>query len=136
MPTLGLARKANKTKHDKNAKNIISLNNLAEQISKELSQYSVAQGSFWDVWKCIRKPEHPQITVEVAAKCLRLKIPHDSCKTKITKGLEHANLLSLLGITQGFGPLPAIVSPWMHKDSLTTLLECDYQHLTHSNALN
>lgn len=99
MPTSGLARKANKTKLDKNAKDIISLINLTEHISKELSRYSVAQGSFGDVWKCIRKPEHPQITVEVAAKCLRLEIPHDDCKTKITKGLEHANLLSLLGIT-------------------------------------
>ncbi|KAG0701064.1 kinase-like protein [Suillus ampliporus] len=44
--------------------------------------------------------------------------------------LEHTNLLPLLGITQGFGPLPAIVSPWMHKGSLTMLLERDFQQLT------
>ncbi|KAG2144099.1 kinase-like domain-containing protein [Suillus bovinus] len=44
--------------------------------------------------------------------------------------LEHANLLPFLGITQGFGPLPAIVSPWMQKGSLTMLLERDFQQLT------
>lgn len=131
------AREVNKTKDDKNAKND-SLLDLTEQISKELSRYPVAQGSFADVWKCIRK--HPRTSVEVAVKCLRLEVPNDSCKTKITKRLEHdllrntqlehANLLPLLGITQGFGPLPAIVSPWMQKGSLTTLLERDFQQLT------
>ncbi|KAG1872879.1 kinase-like domain-containing protein [Suillus tomentosus] len=115
---------------------INSLLDLTEQISKESSRYPVAQGSFGDVWKCIRK--HPRITV--AVKCLRLEIPNDNCKTKITERLEHdlqrntklkhANLLPLLGITQGFGPLPAIVSPWMNKGSLTILLERDFQQLT------
>ncbi|KAG1853467.1 kinase-like domain-containing protein [Suillus subalutaceus] len=117
---------------------ISSLLDLTEQISKESSRYPVAQGGFGDVWKCIRK--HPRITVEVAVKCLRLEIPNDSCKTKITERLEHdlqrntqlehANLLPFLGITQGFGSLPAIVSPWMHKGSLTMLLERDFQQLT------
>jgi serine/threonine protein kinase len=131
------AQEANtKTIHDKNANK--DLLDLTKQISKESSRYPVAQGSFGDVWKCIRK--HPQITVEVAVKCLRLEIPNDNCKTKITERLEHdlqrntqlkhANLLPLLGITQGFGPLPAIVSPWMHKGSLTMLLERDFQQLT------
>ncbi|KAG2339263.1 hypothetical protein BDR05DRAFT_629241 [Suillus weaverae] len=77
------AQKANdgKTIHDKNANN--DLLDLTEQISKESSRYPVAQGSFGDVWKCIRK--HPRITVEVAVKCLRLEILNDSCKTKITE---------------------------------------------------
>ncbi|KAG2041339.1 kinase-like domain-containing protein [Suillus americanus] len=136
LASLGLGSKsiqtANiKTIHDKN-----DLLDLTEQISKDSSRYPVAQGSFGDVWKCIRK--HPRITV--AVKCLRLEIPNDSCKTKIIERLEHdlqrstqlkhANLLPLLGITQGFGPLPAIVSPWMHKGSLTMLLERDFQQLT------
>jgi serine/threonine protein kinase len=126
-----------KTIYGKNTKN--DLLDLTEQISKESSRYPVAQGSFGDVWKCIRK--HPRITVErVAVKCLRLEIPNDNCKTKITERLEHdlqrniqlkhANLLPLLGIAQGYGPLPAIVSPWMHKGSLTMLLERDFQQLT------
>ncbi|KAG2140933.1 kinase-like domain-containing protein [Suillus bovinus] len=141
---------------------VISLPDLTEQISKGSSRYPVAQGSFGDVWKCMRSLNHPRITVEasssfeftpvsviahtvlplykVAVKCLRLEIPNDSCKTKITERLEHnlqqntelkhANLLPCLGITQGFGPLPAIVSPWMHKGSLTMFLERDFQQLT------
>ncbi|KAG2031167.1 kinase-like domain-containing protein [Suillus americanus] len=122
------------TIHDKNAKN--DLLDLTEQISRESSRYPVAQGSFGDVWKCIYK--HPPITV--AVKSLRLEIPNDSCKTQFTKRLErdlqrnaqlkHANLVPLLGITQGFGPLPAIVCPWMPKGSLTMLLERDFQQLT------
>jgi hypothetical protein len=44
---------------------IISLLDLTKQISKESSRYPVAQGSFGDVWKCIRK--HPQITVEASS---------------------------------------------------------------------
>ncbi|KAG2351115.1 kinase-like domain-containing protein [Suillus spraguei] len=122
-----------KTIHDKNANNLLD---LTEQISKELSQYPVAQGSFGDVWKCIRK--HPRITV--AVKCLRLEIANDSCKTNIIERLEHdlqrntqlkhPNLLPFLGVTQGFGPLPAIVSPWMDKGSLTMLLERDFRKLT------
>ncbi|KAG1784974.1 kinase-like domain-containing protein [Suillus plorans] len=44
--------------------------------------------------------------------------------------LKHANLLPLLGITQGFGPLPAIVSPWMKNGSLTMLLQRDFQQIT------
>ncbi|KAG1803251.1 kinase-like domain-containing protein [Suillus subaureus] len=125
-----------KTILDKNTKNVLL--DLTEQISKESSRYPVAQGSFGDVWKCTR--ERPRITVEVAVKCLRLEIPNDSYKTTIIEKLErdlqrniqlkHANLLPFLGITQGFGPLPAIVSPWMHKGSLTMLLERDFQQLT------
>ncbi|KAG1854854.1 kinase-like domain-containing protein [Suillus subalutaceus] len=141
LASLGLrsksAQEANVQKiYDKNANH--DLLDLTEQISKESSRYPVAQGSFGDVWKCIHK--HPEITVEVAVKCLRLEIPNDSCKTQIIERLEHdlqrntrlkhANLLPFLGITQGFGPLPAIVSPWMHKGSLTMLLEHDFQQLT------
>ncbi|KAG2118247.1 kinase-like domain-containing protein [Suillus cothurnatus] len=125
-----------KTIHDKNTTN--DLLDLTEQISKESCRYPIAKGSYGDVWKCIYK--HPKIMVEVAVKCLRLEIPDDSCKNKIIERLErvlqrntqleHANLLPILGITRGFGPLPAIVSPWMHKGSLTMLLERDFQQLT------
>jgi serine/threonine protein kinase len=141
LASLGLGAKsalqANvKTINDKKAKNDVL--DLTEQISMESSRYPVAQGSFGDVWKCTCK--HLGITVEVAVKSLRLDIPNDCYKEEITERLEHdlqrnaqvehTNLLPLLGITQGFGPLPAIVSPWMHKGSLTILLERDFQQLT------
>ncbi|KAG2054341.1 kinase-like protein [Suillus hirtellus] len=136
LASLGLASKlAQKTTYNKN-----DLPDLTEQISKESSRYPVAQGSFGDVWKCIHSLKQPRITVEVAVKCLRLEIPNNDRKIKVTESLEHdlqrntklehANLLPFLGITQGFGPLPAIVSPWMQKGSLTMLLERDFQQLT------
>jgi len=109
---------------------------LTGQISKESSRYPIAQGSLGDVWKCIRM--YPQL--EVAVKCLRIEVSDDGCKKEITEKLEHElqqnaqlkhnNLLPLLGTTQGFGPLPALVSPWMHNGSLTMLLERDFQQLT------
>jgi hypothetical protein len=52
------------------------------------------------------------------------------CHLQQNAQLKHANLLPFLGITQGFGPLPAIVYPWMHKGSLTLFLERDFQQLT------
>jgi len=109
---------------------------LTGQINRESSQYPIAQGSFGDVWKCIRI--HPRL--EVAVKCLRIEILDDNCKKEIIKRLEHElqqntqlvhnNLLPLLGTIRGFGPLPAIVSPWMQNGSLTMLLERDFQLLT------
>ncbi|KAG1720881.1 hypothetical protein EDB19DRAFT_538394 [Suillus lakei] len=83
LASLGLglksAQNANvRTIHDKNV-----LLDLTEQISKESSRYPVAQGSFGDIWKCICK--HPGVTVEVAVKSLRLEIPNDGCKKKITE---------------------------------------------------
>jgi len=113
------------------------LPDLTGQINKELSRYPVAQGNFGDVWKCTQRAGPSQL---VAVKCLRIEISDDDCKEKIILRLErelrqntklkHSNLLPLLGTTQGFGPLPAIVSPWMNKGSLTMFLERDFQQLT------
>jgi len=44
--------------------------------------------------------------------------------------LNHKNLLPFLGTTQDFGPLPAIVTPWMRNGSLTMFLERNFQQLT------
>ncbi|KAJ8591220.1 kinase-like protein [Rhizopogon salebrosus TDB-379] len=113
-----------------------SLPDLTGQINKELSRYPVAQGNFGDVWKCTRRAGPSQF---VAVKCLRIEIPDDGCKEKVIRRLkhelrqntqlEHSNLLPLLGTARGFGPLPAIVSPWMNKGSLTMFLERDFQQL-------
>jgi serine/threonine protein kinase len=43
--------------------------------------------------------------------------------------LKHANILKLHGIVEGFGPLPALVSPWMENGSLDSYLK---QHTTPS----
>ncbi|KAG1884570.1 kinase-like domain-containing protein [Suillus subluteus] len=46
------------------------------------------------------------------------------------KQLHHENLLPLLGFSHEFGPLPAMVSPWIHNGSLTTYLEHHFTELT------
>ncbi|KAJ8590707.1 kinase-like protein [Rhizopogon salebrosus TDB-379] len=117
--------------------NSLILPDLTGQINKESSRYPVAQGSLGDVWKCTRQVKPPQL---VAVKCLRIDIADDCLKKMFTERLEHElqqntqlkhrNLLPLIGITRGFGSLPAIVSPWMHNGSLTMLLDRDFQHLT------
>ncbi|KAG1890748.1 uncharacterized protein F5891DRAFT_986788 [Suillus fuscotomentosus] len=51
----------------------------------------------------------------------------DFCKWKL---LCHENILSLYGITYGFGPVPAIVFPWMTNGSLSTYLGRNYDSLS------
>jgi serine/threonine protein kinase len=46
------------------------------------------------------------------------------------KQLQHENLLPLLGISYDFGLLPAMVSPWMNNNSLTTYLKRNFTTLT------
>jgi serine/threonine protein kinase len=46
------------------------------------------------------------------------------------KQLQHENILPLLGFSYEFGPLPAMVSPWMHNSSLTTYLGRNFAELT------
>jgi hypothetical protein len=36
--------------------------------------------------------------------------------------LSHENILPLEGLTEGYGPLPALVVPWMENGSLNTYL--------------
>jgi len=44
--------------------------------------------------------------------------------------LKDDHILPLCGITYGFGPVPAIVSPWMDNGSLSTYLDKHYNDLT------
>lgn len=37
--------------------------------------------------------------------------------------LEHENILTFIGVIDGFGPLPALVSPWMENGSLDSYLK-------------
>jgi hypothetical protein len=46
------------------------------------------------------------------------------------KQLQHEHILPLCGIAHYFGPVPAIVSPWMDNGSLSTYLHKDYDNLT------
>ncbi|OJA17991.1 hypothetical protein AZE42_13145 [Rhizopogon vesiculosus] len=71
---------------------------------------------------------------------MRIDIAGDDSKDRITqmllheyrarKQLQHENLLPLLGLSYEFGPLPAMVSPWMQNGSLTTYLGKSFAELT------
>lgn len=106
---------------------------LTANVVKEFT-YAIAQGGFGDVWKCRFSGN------EVAVKCVRIEIPDDHFKEIVNKRLmhdfhkwkplQHDNILSMYGITYGFGPVPAIVSPWMHNGSLSTYLDKHYNSLS------
>lgn len=110
---------------------------LTTKVVKELT-YAIAQGSFGDVWKCTFSEKDN--SVEVAVKCVRIEILDDGFKDVVYKRLmndfhkwkplRHDNILPLCGITYGFGPVPAIVSPWMSNGSLSTYLEKHYDSLS------
>jgi serine/threonine protein kinase len=110
---------------------------LTMNVVKEFT-YATAQGSFGDVWKC--RISYKDNNVEVAVKCVRIEIQDDHFKDIVNKRLmddfrkwkplRHANILPLCGITYGFGPVPAIVSPWMSNGSLSTYLDKNYDSLS------
>jgi len=110
---------------------------LTTKVVKEFT-YAIAQGSFGDVWKCTFSEKDNN--VEVAVKCVRIEIQDDRFKDIVNKRLmedfrkwkplRHDNILTLYGITYGFGPVPAIVSPWMSNGSLNTYLDKNYANLS------
>ncbi|KAG1853475.1 kinase-like domain-containing protein, partial [Suillus subalutaceus] len=111
---------------------------LTGSVSKE-SPYPIAHGSFGDVWKCTYIASNHQ-GLEVAVKSIRIDVAGDDSRARLTqrllddfharKQLHHENLLSLLGFSRDFGPLLAMVSPWIHNGSLTTYLEHNFTELT------
>ncbi|KAG2134527.1 kinase-like domain-containing protein [Suillus clintonianus] len=118
------------------------LTDLTLNVAKE-STYAIAQGGFGDVWKCrFSDKDH---NVEVAVKCVRIEIPDDHFKEIVNKRLmndfhkwkplRHDNIVSLCGITYGFGPVPAIVSPWMPNGSLSTYLNKRYDTLSEADKI-
>ncbi|KAG2140920.1 kinase-like domain-containing protein [Suillus bovinus] len=110
---------------------------LTKKLVKQLA-YATAQGSFGDVWRCVFSEK--DYSVEVAVKCVRIEIQDDHFKDIVNKRLmddfrkwkplRHDNILPLCGITYGFGPVPAIVSPWMPNGSLSTYLDRNYDILS------
>ena len=52
------------------------------------------------------------------------------------KQFDHECVLPLFGITYAFGPVPAIVSPWMDNGSLTTYLDRHHHSLSETHKLD
>ncbi|KAG2128319.1 kinase-like domain-containing protein [Suillus bovinus] len=104
--------------------------------------YPIYTGGLGDVWKCsmIIQPGTQRL---VAVKSLRVPLTTDvESLNKIGKRvrreayvwiqLEHDNILPLDGVTEEFGLLPALVSPWMEGGSLDNYLKREFSGLTDS----
>jgi len=62
--------------------------------------------------------------VNISALCHYLILVKRLCReAKIWAALEDAHILPLLGLTWGFGPLPAMVCPWVENGTLNGYLE-------------
>ncbi|KAJ8588641.1 kinase-like protein [Rhizopogon salebrosus TDB-379] len=113
------------------------LADLTKKVVKQFT-YATAQGGFGDVWKC--RWSRQDDSCEVAVKCVRIDILDDRFREIVTKRLmddfskwkqlQHEHILPLCGIAYDFGPVPAIVSPWMDNGSLSTYLHKNYGNLT------
>lgn len=51
-------------------------------------------------------------------------------EAQIWATLEDAHILPLLGLTWGFGPLPALVCPWVENGPLNHYLELNHGRLS------
>ncbi|KAG2151147.1 kinase-like domain-containing protein [Suillus bovinus] len=51
---------------------------------------------------------------------------------KLWLQLEHENIVPLLGVTDGFGSLPALISPWFHHGTLTGYLQRKHKMLSYN----
>ncbi|KAJ8585675.1 hypothetical protein M405DRAFT_824550 [Rhizopogon salebrosus TDB-379] len=115
----------------------------SEKVVRQIA-YATAQGGFGDVWKC-RWGEQDD-SREVAAKCVRIDISDDHFREIVSKRsmddfskwnqLKHDHILPLCGITYGFGPVPAIVSPWMDNGFLSKYPHKYYDNLTETHKIS
>jgi len=111
---------------------------LTDQIVRD-SAIRTAGGAFGDVYKC-RCTNASGSSSLVAVKTLRhfaSEDPEENQKKKVLrrelgllKRLEHPNIVPLLGVTKGFGPIPGVVFPWMSNGSLHSFLKNKGQTLT------
>lgn len=95
-------------------------------------------GDLSDVYRCTMiSKSHGKI--EVAIKCLRILDLSEEAIRALRKRiygeargwamLHHKNVLCFFGTTSGFGPLPAFVTPWMERGSLTNYLSLEFFNL-------
>ncbi|KAG1808966.1 kinase-like domain-containing protein, partial [Suillus subaureus] len=100
---------------------------------KRQSDYPTSSSGLGDIWKCSMIID-PESSTEVAVKSIRTTDIHNEdaiqkAKKRLCREvaawieLRHAHVLALHGTVSGFGPLPALVSTWMHDEALDAYLE-------------
>ncbi|KAG1805809.1 kinase-like domain-containing protein [Suillus subaureus] len=114
---------------------IDGLPDLSGQI-KDKGAFPDSIGGFSDVWKCIWIEKN---RMKVAVKAIRIqgdvkdreKKSRRLCReARIWATLEDIHILPLLGLTWGFGPLPALVCPWVEHGTLYSYLELNNEDLS------
>ncbi|KAN0092910.1 Protein kinase-like domain containing protein [Tylopilus felleus] len=108
---------------------------LTDQIIRD-SPHPIDGGVFGDVYKC-RYSDTSESSSLVAVKVPRYFASQDPEEARrrlevkkdlrrelgLLRRLEHPNVITLLGVAEGFGPIQAIVLPWMSNGSLHAFLE-------------
>ncbi|KAG1808950.1 kinase-like domain-containing protein [Suillus subaureus] len=95
------------------------------------TDHPTSSGDLGDIWKCSMTID-PATSTEVAVKSIRITdIRNEQAIQKAKKRLRrevavwirlrHAHVLTLHGTVSDFGPLPALVSTWMHNGALNGL---------------
>ncbi|KAN0080223.1 Protein kinase-like domain containing protein [Tylopilus felleus] len=115
---------------------------LTRQIVRR-SAIQAACGAYGDVYKCRCKDMSgsPSLVAVKALRCFASQDPEEvQRRLKLNKALrrelglwrrlEHPNIVPLLGVTNGFGPILAAVLPWMSTGSLHSFLKKDGHALT------
>ncbi|KAI6012042.1 kinase-like domain-containing protein [Pisolithus marmoratus] len=108
---------------------------------EKIGEYVDKQGGFADVWRCtLSRKDGGSGRELVAVKCIRL-LECDQSQEEMDKVIHrlraevhlwvrlthHQHVLPLYGTTTGFGPLPALVSPWAENGTLTKYIGSNRQ---------
>ncbi|KAG1870694.1 kinase-like domain-containing protein [Suillus subalutaceus] len=106
---------------------------------QRLNEAHQASGGFSNVHMCTLHASMSN-AVHVAVKEMRLGVDANMStiinrlfrEIKIWMRLEHENIVPFLGVTEGFGSLPALVSPWFKNGVLTEYLQREHETLSYS----
>ncbi|KAI6028133.1 kinase-like domain-containing protein [Pisolithus marmoratus] len=114
---------------------------------EKTGQYADRHGGYADVWKCIYREDNGEGEELVAVKCIRLlggqsQREKDKAIRRLRREVyvwveltPHKHVLPLYGTVNGFGHLPALVSPWAENDTLTNYVGSDRRPLSYDKKL-
>ncbi|KAG8213796.1 kinase-like domain-containing protein [Butyriboletus roseoflavus] len=97
-------------------------------IVRRREAYATRRGAFGDVWECDLISGESSCLVAVKAVKIDTNKDLGSQEKKLRRELRvwgrlrHRNVVPLLGVVSGFGPLPSMVSPWFCNGSLSQYL--------------
>ncbi|KAI6009606.1 kinase-like domain-containing protein, partial [Pisolithus orientalis] len=116
---------------------------------QKIGQYPDRLGGFADVWRCTSsRTGNGQGRELVAVKCIRL-LGGDQSQQEVERVIRrfrgevyvwvtlapHEHVLPLRGTVNGFGHLPALVSPWAENGTLTDYVGRNHRQLSYGRRL-